>query len=40
MKTPQVPQKPQTPQSMEQLMARDLAAWRIAKDAIARAARR
>ena len=41
MKTPQVPQVPQTPdaRSIEQLMARDLAAWRLAKEAIAKAAR-
>jgi hypothetical protein len=41
MKTPQVPQVPQTsaPQAIEQLLSRDLAAWRLAKDAIAKAAR-
>ena len=41
MKTPQVPQVPQSPEpkSIEQLMSRDLAAWRLAKDAIAKAAR-
>ena len=41
MKTPQVPQVPKTsePQAIEQLLSRDLAAWRLAKDAIAKAAR-
>jgi len=39
MKTPQVPQVPQRSEPLEQQMARDLAAWRLAKEAIAKAAR-
>jgi hypothetical protein len=37
-RAPQAPQRPET-QSLEQLMRRDLDAWRLAKDAIAKAAR-
>ena len=39
MKTPQIPQAPQRSEPIEQAMARDLAAWRLAKEAIAKAAR-
>lgn len=38
MKTEQAPRRPQD-ESIEQKLARDLAAWRLAKDAIAKAAR-
>ena len=38
--SPKQPQAPVAPTPTAQLMARDLAAWRIAREAIARAARR
>ena len=38
MTTEQAPRRPQD-ESIEQKLARDLAAWRLARDAIAKAAR-
>ena len=38
MQTKQPPQRPEA-ESIEQQLARDLAAWRLAKEAIAKAAR-